>query len=823
MRLGLLALFTFTFTFAIAACGDSAPAPKEFSLAGLQIQIYERPARLVIADGELVLFDGMPGGKVGEEEQKPAVALAMRSAIPRIEFLFGAFKIEEQFRPEAWRSVRGFGDVTVSETEASFSLLDGKGKALGTGRIESDAAGELSLLFVSAASDSRMSIAFGCDDTEHFLGFGGQSFDVDHRGQTVPIWVQEAGIQKVDNDNYNEGSWFIMGRRHSSHTPMPMYLSSRGYGLALDTSRRSIFSMCSESDDTVRIEAWDSQIALHLFRAPTPLGIIEKMTAWTGRPDEPPAFTFAPWLDAVHGEENVQRVATALRNANIPSSVIWSEDWRGGSDEAFGYTLEEDWRIDRDLYPNVEALASSLHDAGYKFFSYINTFVDDSADVYDEVLAKDYGVHREDGSTYLFDSVKFNKSTLIDLSNPEAFAWAKGIYKEGLELGFDGYMADFAEWLPHDAVLASGEDPMARHNLYPVDYQRLNKELFDEMHAADGVERLFFVRSAYLGSQPLVSVVWAGDQQTDFSVDDGIPTVIPLGIGLGVTGFPYFGHDIAGYMSEFTVPTTKELFFRWVTLGALSPVMRTHHGRSARENWNWESDAETTEHFRRWATLHMQLYPYFAELARQVSLKGAPLFRPLALDYPDFELGWTSVDQFMLGDRIIVAPIVVQGAAEREVQLPEGTYFPLLGGAAITGGTSFTATASIEEIPAFVPAGTLLVLLPETVQTLTDTAVDGTVSLADVADDRVLWLYPGGSSSWQEGEAMQYSWTSKGAIGNADGASFEGSPVTAVKSELYSELLLEGPGVLTLQDGSTLEVAGGAPDRAITVRIHHGE
>jgi alpha-glucosidase (family GH31 glycosyl hydrolase) len=316
----------------------------------------------------------------------------------------------------------------------------------------------------------------------------------------------------------------------------------------------------------------------------------------------------------------------------------------------------------------------------------------------------------------------------------------------------------------------------------------------------------------------LVSVVWAGDQQTDFSLGDGIKSIVPMGIGLGVTGFPYFGHDIAGYMSEFTVPVSKELFYRWTTLGALSPVMRTHHGRSARENWNWESDAGTTEHFRRWASLHMQLYPYLSELSRQAHATGAPLFRPLALDYPDFEEGWTSASQFMLGDRIVVAPILEEGATERSVSLPPGDFYPLLGGAAVAG--QFTAAADIGEIPAFVPAGGLLVLLPASVDTLTAEGDQGVVTLADAGSDRVLWLYPGGDSTWQEGSAMSYEWTGSTSAGAPTGATFEGSELVLQTAPTYFELAFAGPGTLRFDDGSTLVVSGGAADRSLLVRLY---
>ena len=717
-----------------AACGDD-PAAATAQLGGLTVEVFDRPAALVVRDGERVLFDGLRGAAVDESADVPRVAAAVRHADATYEFLFGSFRIEEDPFPEPWTGVATFGTPTLVEGGIVFGLLDVWGQSIGTAKVMEEGPGELSITLTAEGDVNRFSAAFACREDEHFLGFGGQSFDVDHRGQTVPIWVQEDGIQKAEDDYYNFGVWFLNGRRHSTHTPMPIYLSSSGYALALDTPYRSIFSMCSEDEDVVRVEAWESEMRMRLFAGSTPLELIEKLTGWTGRPEVPPLFAFAPWLDAIFGEENVARVAQKLRDADVAVSVIWSEDWRGGKDGDLGYRLDEDWEVDRELYPNFEDLADDLHGDGYKFFIYNNTFLDSSVPVYQEAVAGGYTIKNEDGEPYLFDGVKFEPTSLADLSNPDAVDWVKKKYRDGLELGTDGYMADYAEWLPVDAVLDSGEDPVARHNLYPVDFQRLNKELFDEMYAEDGIERLFFVRSAYLGSQPLVSVVWAGDQQTDFSEGDGYPSVIPMGIGLGVTGFPYYGHDIGGYMSRLTIPTTRELWFRWVTLGAMSPVMRTHHGNSARETWNWESDEESTAHMQRWSKLHMQLLPYLHHHAQLGSDAGVPMFRPLALSYPEFDVGWTSTDQFMLGDRLIVAPVVEEGATERTVELPAGTFYPLLGGASVSG--SFTASAPVAEIPVFVPAGSVIVLLPDSVDTaVAAPAVADTVTVDDVGDDR---------------------------------------------------------------------------------------
>jgi alpha-glucosidase len=378
-------------------------------------------------------------------------------------------------------------------------------------------------------------------------------------------------------------------------------------------------------------------------------------------------------------------------------------------------------------------------------------------------------------------------------------------------------MADYAEWLPTDCVLHDA-DPVAFHNEYPVAFQRLTKEVFDELYAEDGVDRLFFVRSGYLGSQPLVSVMWAGDQQTDFSVGDGLPSVIPMGIGLGVTGFPYYGHDIAGYMSQLTAPTTRELFYRWTSLGALSPVMRTHHGKSAAENWNWETDPETTAHFARWANLHLRLFPYLYGLAAQAADTGLPMVRALALEHPDWEPGWTLTDQFMLGDRIVVAPVVEAGVTTRTLQLPAGTWYPLEGGGAHSigaGGDTITVDAPLEDCPAFVPAGTLLPLLPEGVDTLTTADATHVVSLADVGDDRELWLWPGGDSSWTEADGLSYTWSAAAWSGPAASVTWNGTAVPLSGDTVT----VTGTGTLEVDSAAILEVTNGSPTRQLLIRF----
>src|SRR6185437_3883397 len=203
-------------------------------------------------------------------------------------------------------------------------------------------------------------------------------------------------------------------------------------------------------------------------------------------------------------------------------------------------------------------------------------------------------VQNTDGTPYTFTGAKFTTTGLLDLDNPAARAWAVSKMRAAIDLGADGWMNDFGEWLPADGVTAAGPS-LGRHNVYPVLWQQIAREAIDGVH--DGQSRLFFGRSAWIGSAPLMDVMWPGDQLTDFDVTDGLPSIVPIGIGMGIAGVSTYGSDIAGYQSAVTTTSTKELFFRWTEIGAFSPVMRTHHGTEPKLEWSWQSDAETTAHF----------------------------------------------------------------------------------------------------------------------------------------------------------------------------------------------------------------------------------
>jgi len=163
-------------------------------------------------------------------------------------------------------------------------------------------------------------------------------------------------------------------------------------------------------------------------------------------------------------------------------------------------------------------------------------------------------------------------------------------------------------------------------------------------------------------------------------------------INLGLSGVPYVTHDIAGYSGG---PSTKELFMRWTELGAFTPVMRTHEGLRAAENWAWDSDAETTAHFARFARIHQALLPELEAAAREAASSSMPIVRHLVLMFPDDPNVVGQAEEYMFGDTLLVAPVIEEGATRRELYLPAGHWFHVFTGAEYDGGQTLTVDAPI--------------------------------------------------------------------------------------------------------------------------------
>lgn len=330
----------------------------------------------------------------------------------------------------------------------------------------------------------------------------------------------------------------------------------------------------------------------------------------------------------------------------------------------------------------------------------------------------------------------------------------------------------------------------------------------------------------------MADVIWAGDQKTNLDLDDGMPVIIPIGIGLGLVGVSTYAHDIGGYNGTTTGPSTKEVFFRWTTLGAWSPVMRTHHGNYPEQNWAWDRDAETTAHFRRYARLHMALLPFWEGLAKTASESGMPIWRGMALHFPEDPKVWPITDQVMVGEGILIAPVQVEGATSRQVYLPSGLWYSWEGETAIGGPATVDAQAAMEEIPVYARQGTVVPMLPEGVMTV----FRGSPAVPDpgsVGDDRVVRVFLGANGEFQEASGLRYE-LDQIATGWQGTLSFKwngaslgpcGQPPCVDAKAHLAKLSVTGPGTATVLEGTKeiarVKVVGGAAARKVELQVRY--
>ena len=577
---------------------------------------------------------------------------------PDVTVLRGNFRIEDRptdlIAPQAW-------------------TLDSAGaELLEDGRAVLRLAVEGSVLIVTALDPrfDRLWIRFRAEPGEAVWGGGEQMSYLALNGRRFPMWTSEPGVGRDKSTELTrqlDAYGMAGGDYWNTNYPQPTFLTSRWLAVHLDATCYSVLDFTDPASHAV--EVWSSEARFELFAAEGPQPLVAALSSRFGRRPPLPDWAIGGVIVGLKdGANSFERLESFIK-AGTAVSGLWCEDWAGIRETSFGRRLFWDWRRDRQRYPDLPERIADLKQRGIRFLAYANPYLAVDGILYETARELGHFALRQDSDeAYLVDFGEFDCGVL-DFTRGATRDWfAEVLAREMLDIGIDGWMADFGEYLPTDLRLADGSDPMEAHNLWPVLWAQVNEQaLASRGKTGDAV---FFMRAGFSGVQAACPLLWAGDQSVDFTRHDGIGTVITAALSAGLVGNAYSHSDCGGYTSLLGNVRTEELMQRWCELAAFAPVMRSHEGNRPDDNLQYDSTPELLACFARWSRVHAALAPYVRTLCDEAVQLGLPAQRPLFLHYPQDPALWTLQDQFLYGSDLLVAPVIEEGATMREVIVP---------------------------------------------------------------------------------------------------------------------------------------------------------
>jgi alpha-glucosidase (family GH31 glycosyl hydrolase) len=573
-----------------------------------------------------------------------------------------------------------------------------------------------------AGRASLSGASFQAARNERYLGFGSRSNAVDQTGNRVFSWAEEGpfgGGEYDDEVRTLVPDFTFPTGPTTTNFPIPWLVSTRGLGFLIDQTERSTFNLLDERGDAWHAQAEAQRFAFTVFAGPRPADVVRRYSDYAGRQPNPRRWFFGPWV------QFKDPWPERFRALDVPATVAQT------------YTHYLPCGVHRGNEARERKNTARHHGLGYKITTYFNPHICTTYQpVYDDAARRGLLVKNPQGEPYLLTN-PFTADQIVsevDFTHPGGRNLFGRLLDEAIRDGYDGWMEDFGEYTPTDAVFSDGRRGLEMHNRYPVLYHGASTA-----HTARrGGDFAVFIRSGFHGVQPHARLVWGGDPNEDWSCTDGLCAALHQAVNTGLSGIAYQGSDIGGFHSITGSRTSDELNARWLQLGAVSGVMRTQaNGYSfrddrARRSQVWNPDVLPI--WRRYAKLRTQLYPYISAASRTYQRTGLPIVRHLALVYPT-DRAARAQQEFMFGPHLLAAPVVERGARTRSLRLPRGRWVDLWRSAAydrgtgglklgrartLAGGRDVTLPAPLAELPLLARAGALLPLLPPDTDTLAD-------------------------------------------------------------------------------------------------------
>ena len=527
------------------------------------------------------------------------------------------------------------------------------------------------------------------DVNEEIYGLGERFGPFVKNGQSIDLYNADGGTNS-----------------EQAYKSIPFYISTKGYGLFVNSPDTVSYEIGSEIVNRVQFSVPGESMEYMVIGGDDYKEILTRYTGLTGRPPMVPSWTFGLWLSTSfttnYDEETVLSFIDGMLERKIPLTVFhfdcfWMKE--------FQWT---DFVWNEDTFKDPEGMLRKIHDRGIKVCCWINPYIGQKSRLFKEGVEKGYFVKTGDGSVWQWDMWQAGMA-LVDFTNPDAVKWYQGYLRQLCEMGVDCFKTDFGERIPvqdpyygpkaakYGIRYFDGSDPDKMHNYYTYLYNKAVYDLLAEVYGEGNA--CLFARSTTVGGQQF-PVHWGGDNLPTYP---SLAQSLRGGLSLALCGFGYWSHDIGGFEGT----SSNDIFKRWTQFGLLSSHSRYHGSNAYKVPWMYGDEAVAVT--KAFTELKMRLMPYLYRKAVEAHETGIPMMRPMFLEFPDDRTAPFVDTQYMLGDSLMVAPIM-NDRGVGEYYLPEGLWTDWFTGETVEGGKWFKGDYDYFHLPLFVRENTILVL-----------------------------------------------------------------------------------------------------------------
>lgn len=490
---------------------------------------------------------------------------------------------------------------------------------------------------------------------------------------------------------------------------IPFYVALKEeatYGIFFDNSFRSYFDMGMEMGDRIFFGAIGGQIQYYFIPGENIKEVVKNYTALTGRMEMPPLWSlgYQQCRFSYFSQEEVRELVKTFEEKDIPLDVVYLDiDYMDG------------FRVMTFKTPNFDdaaGLISDLKEKGIRTITIVDpgVKVDEEYPVFKRGKEGNHFTKKLDGEIFI-GAVWPGDSAFPDFSNNDCREWWKSELKKFIsEHGMDGIWNDMNEPCVFnndhktmlETCLHNSDNGVIEHkefhNRYGFEMSRCSKEAQEELHPN---ERGFsMTRATYAGGQRYSSV-WTGDNMSLWSQ---MRMSISMNANLGISGFSFVGNDVSG----FGLDSSEELFIRWMEMGPFIPIFRNHSNMYTRRQEPWAFGPRAEKIAKKSIELRYELLPYIYDLYYISHKEGLPIFRPMIMEY-EKDMNLLNIrEQFMLGENMLVAPVLYERERSKTVYLPKGSWFNYFTMEKLQGGKWYKLPCELDEILVFVKEGSII-------------------------------------------------------------------------------------------------------------------